>query len=98
MTSATPTATTLAEEDVVVKKTPKAAPVQTMFAVKLDGFEAKDKIKVIKEIRALTGLGLKESKELVESAPKIIKKDLPKAEAEALQKKLRESGAKISLE
>jgi len=75
----------------------KKAEVQTSFTVRLDSFEAKDKIKVIKEVRAITGLGLKESKELVEGAPKELKKDMNKADAEALVKKLKEAGAKCSL-
>lgn len=64
----------------------------------MDSFDAKDKIKVIKEVRTATGLGLKESKELVEGAPKTIKKDMSKADAEALIAKLKEAGAKATLE
>ncbi len=56
-----------------------------------------EKIKVIKVVREATGLGLKEAKDLVDSAPKVIKEALPKEEAEALQKKLEEVGAKITL-
>ncbi|MEQ9142734.1 MAG: 50S ribosomal protein L7/L12 [Parvibaculaceae bacterium] len=55
------------------------------------------KINVIKEVRAITGLGLKEAKELVEAAPKEIKADVPKAEAEELKKKLEEAGASVEL-
>ena len=55
------------------------------------------KIEVIKEVRALTGLGLKEAKDLVEGAPKPVKENLPKDEAEALKKKLEDGGAKVSL-
>lgn len=55
------------------------------------------KINVIKEVKAITGLGLKEAKELVESAPKAIKTALPKAEAEELKSKLEAVGAKIGL-
>jgi large subunit ribosomal protein L7/L12 len=76
----------------------KPAEVQTAFSVRLDSFDAKDKIKVIKEVRTATGLGLKESKDLVEGAPKVIKKDLSKADADALVAKLKEAGAKCSLE
>jgi large subunit ribosomal protein L7/L12 len=55
------------------------------------------KINVIKEVRAITGLGLKEAKELVESAPKAVKEGIPKAEAEELGKKLEDAGAKIEI-
>lgn len=55
------------------------------------------KINVIKEVRTITGLGLKEAKDLVESAPKPIKEAVPKAEAEEIKKKLEETGATIEL-
>ncbi|MBO6158714.1 MAG: 50S ribosomal protein L7/L12 [Firmicutes bacterium] len=55
------------------------------------------KIKVIKVVRDATGLGLKEAKELVESAPKVVKEGLKKEDAEALQKQLEEVGAKVTL-
>ena len=55
------------------------------------------KINVIKEVRAITGLGLKEAKDLVESAPKEVKKGVPKKEAEEAKKKLEVAGAKIEL-
>ena len=55
------------------------------------------KINVIKEVRALTGLGLKEAKDLVEGAPKEVKKDVPKKEAEEAKKKLEAAGAKVEL-
>ncbi|GLE04378.1 hypothetical protein PINS_up013308 [Pythium insidiosum] len=66
---------------------------KTQFDVKLASFDAKNKIKVIKEIRAITGLGLKEAKELVEGVPSVLKKDLKKDEAEALIAQLKEVGA-----
>ena len=56
-----------------------------------------DKIKVIKVVRELTSLGLKEAKELVESAPKPVKQAVSKAEAEEMKKKLEESGAKVEV-
>lgn len=56
-----------------------------------------NKIAVIKEVRALTGLGLKEAKELVESAPKPVKEGAPKDEAEEIKKKLEAAGAKAEL-
>lgn len=65
--------------------------------LKLAAFDAKAKIKVIKEIRAITGLGLKEAKELVESAPKIVQKEMKPEDAEELKKKLEEVGATIEL-
>ena len=55
------------------------------------------KINIIKEVRAATGLGLKEAKDLVEGAPKTIKEGVAKAEAEEIKKKFEESGAKIDL-
>jgi large subunit ribosomal protein L7/L12 len=63
----------------------------------LDGFDAAKKINVIKVVREITGLGLKEAKDLVEGAPKNVKEGLSKEEAEALKKKLEEGGAKVSL-
>lgn len=79
---------------------PAAAPVEekTEWTLKLDGYDAASKIKVIKEVRAITGLGLKEAKELVEGSPKVVKEGLKKEEAEALQKTLTEAGAKVSLD
>ena len=55
------------------------------------------KINVIKEVRAITGLGLKEAKDLVEGAPKEVKKGVPKKEAEEAKKKLEAAGAKVEL-
>jgi large subunit ribosomal protein L7/L12 len=73
-----------------------AAEAKDDFDVVLESFGEK-KIEVIKEVRAITGLGLKEAKDLVEGAPKTIKEACPKAEAEELQKKLEATGAKVSL-
>lgn len=69
-----------------------AAEEKTEFDVILTGF-GDNKIGVIKEVRALTGLGLKEAKEAVESAPKAIKEGVSKDEAEAVKKQLEEAGA-----
>ncbi len=55
------------------------------------------KINVIKEVRAITGLGLKEAKDLVEGAPKTVKEGVAKAEAEEMKKKLEEAGASVEL-
>ena len=73
-----------------------AAEEKDEFNVVLKSFGQK-KIDVIKVVRAATGLGLKEAKELVESAPKAIKEDAPKAEAEDLKSKLEEAGAEVEL-
>lgn len=73
-----------------------AAEEQTEFTVILAEAGAK-KINVIKEVRAITGLGLKEAKDLVESAPKAVKEGVDKAEAEELKKKLEAAGAKVEL-
>jgi len=69
---------------------------QTEFDVILASAGDK-KINVIKEVRAITGLGLKEAKELVEGAPKAVKEGVDKAEAEELKKKLEEAGASVEL-
>ena len=69
---------------------------QDEFNVILKSFGEK-KINVIKEVRAATGLGLKEAKELVEAAPREIKEGLGKEEAEVLKKKLEEAGAEVEL-
>ena len=73
-----------------------AAEVQDIFDVILAEAGA-NKIQVIKEIRAITNLGLKEAKELVESAPKPVKTGLKKEEAEEVKKKLEATGAKVQL-
>ncbi|KAK8589329.1 hypothetical protein V6N13_088178 [Hibiscus sabdariffa] len=69
-----------------------------VFDVKLEGFYAAAKIKVIKEVRAFTDLGLKEAKDLVEKAPTLLKKGVTKEEAEKIIKKMKEVGAKVSME
>ncbi|KAL0592243.1 hypothetical protein ABG067_000350 [Albugo candida] len=71
---------------------------KTSFDVKLASFDPKSKIKVIKEIRTLTGLGLKEAKELVEGAPSVVKKNVTKEEAESILSKLKECGAVAAME
>ena len=71
---------------------------QTEFTVVLEGLaDPAKKINVIKVVREITNLGLKEAKELVEGAPKPVKENIPKDEAEAIKKKLEEGGAKVSL-
>ena len=75
---------------------PAAAEAKDEFDVILKAAGEK-KIQVIKVVRELTGLGLKEAKDLVESAPKPIKEGVPKEEAEAIKKKFEEVGAKVSI-
>jgi large subunit ribosomal protein L7/L12 len=76
----------------------EAAPVeeQTEFSVLITGVGDK-KIQVIKEVRALTSLGLKEAKDLVESLPGLVKEGIPKEEAEAVAKQLTEAGATVEI-
>ncbi len=69
----------------------------TDFQVILEEFPAEKKIAVIKIVRAVTGLGLKEAKDLVEGAPKTVKDSAPKAEAEEIKKQLTDVGAKVAL-
>ncbi len=73
-----------------------AAAEQDSFNVELTSFGDR-KINVIKEVRAMTGLGLKEAKDLVEGAPNTIKEDLAKDEAEKIKTKLEEAGATVEL-
>ncbi len=83
--------------------TAAAAPAEkpaevTDFQVVLDGLaDPAKKISVIKVVREITNLGLKEAKDLVEGAPKPVKETAPKAEAETLKKKLEDAGGKVSL-
>jgi len=73
-----------------------AAEAQTEFTIILKE-AGPNKISVIKEVRAITGLGLKEAKDLVEAAPKAVKENAPKAEADEIKKKLEAAGAKVEL-
>jgi len=73
-----------------------AAEEQTEFDVVLETIGDK-KINVIKEVRAITGLGLKEAKALVEEAPKAVKEGIPKAEAEKIKEQLEGAGAQVSV-
>ena len=83
---------------VVVAAGPAAAAEEekTEFDVELTSFGAQ-KIKVIKVVREITGLGLKEAKEAVEGAPKVIKEAIAKDEAEAIKAKLEEAGAEVEV-
>jgi large subunit ribosomal protein L7/L12 len=69
---------------------------QTEFTVVLAGI-GDNKVNVIKAVRELTGLGLKEAKDLVDGAPKPVKEGIPKADAEAAKKKLEDAGAKVEV-
>ena len=74
-----------------------AAEEKTTFTVVLSKVEADKKIQVIKAIRELTSLGLKEAKDLVEAAPKAVKEGVSKEESQAVKKKLEEAGATVEL-
>ncbi len=102
---------TILKEDYGIEPTPAATPM--VVANNSDGKEAKEektsfnvvlksvgasKLKVIKAIKNITGLGLKESKELADNAPKAIKENQNKTEAEKIKKELEESGAEVILE
>ncbi|GJP37361.1 hypothetical protein CLOM_g21774 [Closterium sp. NIES-68] len=75
-----------------------AAEEKTAFDVKLEGFEAAAKLKVIKEVRGIAGLGLKEAKEFVEKAPVVVKAGVSKEEAAAIVEKLKAVGATVVVE
>jgi large subunit ribosomal protein L7/L12 len=76
----------------------EAVEEQTEFNVILTGYEAEKKIQVIKVVRAITSLGLKEAKDLVEGAPKPVKEGVTKQEAESIKKQLEEVSAQIKVE
>jgi large subunit ribosomal protein L7/L12 len=76
-----------------------AAPAEekTEFTVSLVSFPADKKINIIKAVREVTSLGLKEAKDLVEAVPKVLKEAIPKEEAETIRKKFDEVGAKVEI-
>ena len=76
-----------------------AAPAEekTEFAVHLKEYPADKKVTVIKVIREITGLGLKEAKDLVEGVPSLVKEGVNKADSDAMKKKLEEAGAKVEI-
>jgi large subunit ribosomal protein L7/L12 len=76
---------------------PAAAAESTDFQITLTDAPADKKIGIIKVVREITNMGLKEAKDLVEAAPKVIKETAPKAEAEDIKKKLEAAGAKVTL-
>ena len=75
----------------------EAAEESTEFAVILEEYPAEKKISIIKEVRSVTGLGLKEAKDLCESAPKPIKESTSKADAEEISKKITAAGGKVTI-
>ncbi|KAK9479731.1 54S ribosomal protein L12 mitochondrial [Lipomyces japonicus] len=81
-----------------VEAAPEPVEEKTMFNVKLESFEATAKPKIIKEVKALLGLNLVESKKFVESAPKVLKENITKDDAEKIKSTLEALGAKISLD
>jgi large subunit ribosomal protein L7/L12 len=76
-----------------------AAPAEekTEFTVTLKEYPAEKKVTVIKVIREITGLGLKEAKDLVEGVPSLVKEGIPKADVDTIRKKLEEAGAKVEV-
>jgi len=76
---------------------PEPVEEKTAFDLVLEEVPADKKIAVLKVVREITGLGLKDAKDLVESAPKAVKEGMPKADAEAAKKQLEDAGAKVSI-
>jgi large subunit ribosomal protein L7/L12 len=91
--AAAPAAPVAAEEEA-------AAPVEekTVFNIKLESFDAKSKPKIIKEVKNLLGLSLVESKKFVESAPKLLKENVPKEDADKIKETIEALGGKVVLE
>ncbi|KAH7569674.1 hypothetical protein ACOSP7_013280 [Xanthoceras sorbifolium] len=73
-------------------------PEKTVFELKLESYEASTKIKIIKEVRSFTDLGLKEAKDLVEKTPSVLKKGVSKEEGEQIIEKMKAVGAKVIME
>ena len=93
---AAPAAVAVAAGPATTVAVPEKVEEQTEFNVELSAAGA-NKIAVIKAIREITGLGLKEAKDLVEAAPKVVKEQVSKADAEEMKKKLTEAGATVTL-
>ena len=74
-----------------------AAEEKDEFDIEIAGFDSSKKIAIIKEVRSITGLGLKEAKDMVEGAPTIVKEAATKTDAEEIKKKLEEAGAEVKL-
>jgi len=79
------------------KKEEEVKEEKTSFDIKLTAFDAKAKIKVIKEVRSVSGLGLKEAKELVENCPKVLKKEVKMEEAEEIKAKIEAIGGTVEI-
>lgn len=90
---AAPVAAAPVEEEV-----PEVVEEKTIFSIKLDSFDAKSKPKIIKEVKSLLGLSLVESKKFVEAAPKVLKENVAKEDADKIKATLEGLGAKVSLE
>jgi len=86
----------MANANVAVAQEKEEVKEKTEFSVTLESFGS-SKISVIKSIRSIINLGLKEAKDFVESAPKLIKEGVDKKESEEIKKKLEEAGAKVSI-
>lgn len=93
--AAAPAAAPAAEE---VEETAPAAAEKSLFTLKLQAFDAGAKAKIIKEIKSLLGLSLVDSKKFVESAPKMMKENIPKDEAEKIIASMKELGATVVME
>ncbi|KAH3681062.1 hypothetical protein WICPIJ_007976 [Wickerhamomyces pijperi] len=92
---AAPAAPVAAEEEAPVKEVVEE---KTIFSIKLESFDAKSKPKIIKEVKGLLGLSLVESKKFVEAAPKVLKDNVAKEDADKIKATLEALGAKIVLE
>jgi large subunit ribosomal protein L7/L12 len=90
-------ATAVVEPDTIVPDDKDQPAPPTEFDVVLEGFDATRKIGVIKAVRELTGLGLKDAKDLVEGGPKVLKEGLAREDAEKLKAKLEAFGARVTL-
>ena len=95
VTAAAPVAVAVAGGGAAAAAAP--AEEQTEFAVTLKEYPADKKVTVIKVIREITGLGLKEAKDLVEGVPALVKEGVSKADVDAIKKKLEEAGAKVEV-
>lgn len=94
--SAAPAAAPAAAEE--AEEAAPAAAEKTLFTLKLQAFDAGAKAKIIKEVKSLLGLSLVDSKKFVESAPKMMKENVPKEEAEKIIATMKELGATVAME
>lgn len=76
---------------------PPTPPAATVFRVQLEAFDPTKKISLIKEVRELTGFGLKEAKDLVEAAPRAVKENVAREEAESVKLRLERAGGRVSV-